>query len=94
MKYTLLLFLTVVRASDALPPVKSQYVIGGWIPGDANGFMKKWTPVLQTYLTRTIGPLYDPPISFKLIPVDYTESTLATDRIRAGDQLDFVCKKF
>ena len=74
----------------AASPLKRQYIIGGWIPGDANLLMKRWTPVLQTYLTQTIGPMYDPPISFKLIPVDYTKNTLATDSVRAGDQLDFV----
>uniref|UniRef100_A0A7S0QGB5 Uncharacterized protein n=1 Tax=Cryptomonas curvata TaxID=233186 RepID=A0A7S0QGB5_9CRYP len=70
-------------------PIKTEYVIGGWIPGDSKLFLKKWRPVLETYLTDSVGPLYDPPISFKLVDVDYSEDSTSQNRIKAG-QVDFV----
>ena len=86
------LIVSCVSAQQPLTPLKQQYVIGGYIPGTPDLFLKKWTPILQNYLTRTIGPLYDPPISFKLIPIDYTKDTQGSELVRSGAELDFVCE--
>ena len=86
----LLLLLPIAWAAP--PPLKREYIIGGWAPGDIPLLMRRWAPVFQTHLTRSIGPLYDPPIAFKLIPVDYSKQTLAMDLIRDGQALDFVCR--
>ena len=68
-------------------------MIGGWIPGNADTFLKKWRPLLETYLTDVVGPLYNPPIAFKLLAIDYTEETSYQKMIEHGG-LDFVCKSF
>lgn len=90
---TVLLCLLVHGISSSVPliPLKQQFVIGGWIPGSSDLFMKKWTPVLQNYLTESIGSLYTPPISFKLIPVDYSSDSSSQYLIKSG-QVDFICK--
>ena len=79
------------------PPRKTQYLIGGWDPGDTvQDFMKRYQPIFQDYLTEQIGPLYNPPISFKLIPTDWpqlgNQTTTASVMIEQG-QLDFTCKR-
>ena len=84
----------IVSCSSSPTPLtslKQQYVVGGWIPGTADLLIQKWAPVLQNYLTETVGLAYDPPISFKLIPVDYSAEKLSVDLIKSG-QVDFVCK--
>ena len=78
-------------SSSSLP--KREYGIGGWIPGNAELLFKKWKPVFETYLAESVGRLYDPPISFKLIPADFTADATSEKLIRSGT-VDFVCKYF
>jgi hypothetical protein len=82
--------LSVVCCSCSAP-VKREYVIGGWIPGNGDTFLKKWRPLLEIYLTEVVGPLYNPPIAFKLVALDYTEETTYQKLIDRG-LVDFVCK--
>jgi hypothetical protein len=72
--------------------MKTEYVIGGWAPRDWNITFTIWEPIFETYLTETVGLLYDPPISFKLVPVDYTEESSFRKRIEAGEKIDFLCE--
>ena len=85
--------LVLVAVCSALlsKPLKQKYVIGGWIPGNANLFLQKWRPLLQDYLSATVGSQYAPPISFEVIPVDYSEATLSAHMIKSG-QVDFICE--
>jgi hypothetical protein len=70
---------------------KQVYTIGGWNERGGSGkFMREWKPLLADYLTATVGPQYDPPISFQLIPIDYTNNTTAEKLIEEG-RLDFIC---
>jgi hypothetical protein len=69
---------------------KSQYNIGGWIVGTPELLIKKWRPLLETYLTAEIGPLYDPPISFKLIPVDF-QANFTSPRLIDEGVIDLIC---
>ena len=77
--------------ADLFIPDKQLYVVGGWSPGTAESFLVKWRPVLETYLTQEVGQLYNPPISFKLIPVDFDENSLSQYMIESG-KVDFICK--
>jgi hypothetical protein len=80
------------------PHEKTEYLIGGWSPGDTIAlFMKRFKPIFQDYLTKEIGPLYQPPIQFKLIPTDWTElgnETTTSHMLIEEGQLDFACKIF
>ena len=69
---------------------KTRYNIGGWIVGTPELLIKKWKPLLETYLTDEIGPLYDPPISFKLIPVDF-EANFTSPKLIDEGVIDFIC---
>ncbi len=78
------------------PLSKREFLVGGWGPGDtAKNFLRKYTPIFQDYLTEHVGPLYNPPISFKLIPTDWgsDETTTSHVLIEQG-KLDFTCKDF
>jgi hypothetical protein len=68
-----------------------QYTIGVGITGDAATFLRQWKPLLVDYLTSEVGSLYDPPIEFKVTPVDYDINT-STSILIPGGFLDFVCK--
>ncbi len=72
-------------------PVKREYVIGGWIWGNAGTFLKKWRPLFETYLTEVVGPLYNPLIAFNLVALDYTKESMYRKMIDRG-LVDFVCK--
>ena len=69
---------------------KHQYVIGGWIPGTPDLLIHKWKPILENYISDSVGRLYNPPIDFALIPVDYEAAQSASDLIMSN-QLDFIC---
>jgi hypothetical protein len=94
-KHRLFLLIILLQVDEMvytlLTPQKTEYVIGGWIVGTPELLLKKWSPLLQTYLTDEIGPLYEPPISFKLIPVDY-EANFTSPRLIEQGMLDFLCK--
>lgn len=80
------------------PLLKSEYLIGGWNPGDTVAdFMQRYEPIFQEYLTKEVGSMHNPPISFKLIPTDWAElgneSTTSHVMIEEG-RLDFTCKCF
>lgn len=74
-----------------LVPEKTEYIVGGWIVGSPELLLEKWSPLLETYLTDEIGPLYNPPISFRLIPVDYQANFTSPTLIDQG-VLDFICE--
>jgi hypothetical protein len=85
----LFLFLSVSESKPTTP--KRVYTIGGWNQrGTAERFLQEWTPILVNYLSSTVGPLYDPPISFRLIPIDWEDKYTAEVLIPQGN-LDFVC---
>jgi hypothetical protein len=67
------------------------YTIGVGITGDTNAFLRQWKPLLVNYLTSQVGSLYNPPIEFEIIPVDYDINTSTSILIPDG-ALDFVCK--
>jgi hypothetical protein len=82
----------VVHSQFSSAFMKSELIIGGWAPRDWNTTYKIWEPIFETYLTETVGQLIDPPISFKLVPVDYTEDLSFHKRIEAGEKIDFLCE--
>lgn len=91
MRYTLLLMTLALVSSKPTTP-KRIYTIGGWNQrGTAEKFLRDWSPFFVDYLTSTVVPLYDPPISFQLIPIDWEENSAAEVLIPKGD-LDFICK--
>ncbi len=71
--------------------IKQEYVVGGWIPDLPENFLLQWSPIFEEYLTVTVGILYQPPIRFRLIPVDFSTENRAIDLIKEG-KLDFVCE--
>jgi hypothetical protein len=90
---TSLLFVLILGTVNCkLTSSKRVYTIGGWNErGGSEQFMREWKPLLADYLTATVGPQYDPPISFQLIPIDWTKNTTAEILIEEG-RLDFICK--
>jgi hypothetical protein len=73
---------------------KQTYTIGGWNQrGDSEKFLREWTPLLSDYLSAAVGSLYNPPISFQLIPIDWDENETAEVLI-SQDKLDFICELF
>ena len=86
----LLIVILCCGFTDSVSSVK-QYTIGVGITGDANTFLQQWKPLLVDYLTSQVGSLYDPPIEFKIIPVDYDMNT-STSILIPENALDFVCK--
>ena len=87
----LLLSTLVFAFSDSQSLVKQEYIIGGWIPDLPENFLIQWSPIFEEYLTVSVGTLYQPPIRFRLIPVDFSTENRAIDLIQAG-KLDFVCE--
>jgi hypothetical protein len=71
--------------------VKSDYIIGGWIPDLPSIFLAQWSPIFENYLNDIVGNSFTPPIKFHLVPVDFSKHNRAIDLITAG-QLDFVCE--
>lgn len=49
---------------------KSVYYIYGMPAGDSNGWLRQYKPTFEKYLDSVVGPLFSPPIQFKLIPTD------------------------
>jgi hypothetical protein len=84
----LLLFLS---PSSALVLLKREYAIGIWSNGDPDVVLMRWKPIFETYLTETVGRSYDPPISFRLVTVDFSEDQTTEDLITSG-AIDFLCK--
>ncbi len=82
---------TIVYCQSSAAPMKSVYVIGGWGPADWDILYTKWQPIFEKHLTETVGRLYDPPISFKLVAVDLTEESGAQEMIKTG-KIDFLCE--
>ena len=92
MIYLQFLFLMCVSICDSSElSGKNKYVIGGYLPGTPAQLLHQWSPVLSNYLTETVGPLYDPPIQFELIAVDYDPS-IASSTLIASGELDFMCR--
>ncbi len=81
----------VVCCHSSSVSIKSEYVIGGWYAGDWKILYTKWKPIFETYLTETVGRLYDPSISFKLVAVDQNEETSTETMVKAG-KIDFLCE--
>ena len=52
--------------------------------------MREWKPLLADYLTSSVGPLYDPPISFRLVPMEWDANSTAESYTAQG-LLDFAC---
>ena len=86
-----LVFFVGIITTNLCATAKTNYVIGGYIPGTPDTLKRKWVPVFQKYLTEQIGPLYNPPIAFTLMPVDYSPNYASPKLINAGI-LDFVCE--
>ena len=84
------LVLLFVPSASALVG-KTEYVVGAWRPGTQKSMLAELRPLFEDYLTAEVGPLYDPPIRFSLVPVDYGSSTDSDDQISAGI-IDFMCK--
>ena len=74
-----------------LVPTKQNYNIGGFSAGTPETLIQKFGPLFETYLSQQVGALYDPPISFSLIPVDFDANSTSQHFLNAG-LLDFVCK--
>ncbi len=85
-----LLIMAACGTSSSVP-VKTEYVIGAWGPGEWDTNYRKWEPIFETYLTENVGRLFDPPISFKLVAVDQSNETSNQEMIRAG-KIDFLCE--
>jgi hypothetical protein len=47
--------------------------------------------LFETFLTEKIGPLYNHPIEFKVLPVDYAPENDMEDMIGAN-KIDFLCE--
>ena len=80
------------------PADKVKYIIGGWDPNDnVRAFVINYRSVLQEYLTSEVGHLFNPPISFELVPTDWPElgsdDSIAAETMMDQGALDFVCKK-
>ena len=69
------------------------FTIGGWMAADESTFLQLWRPIFEQYLTTAVGTLYDPPVSFSLVPADFKEQQSFLKMIAEG-LLDFVCKFF
>ena len=88
----LLLVVSMVDLSHgSFQPPKQEYIVGGSSADTADVFVKKWRLLLQTYLTNVVGTKYNPPITFKLLLVDYDATTRA-QQFAAQGLMDFVCK--
>ncbi len=83
--------LVVILCCGFADSSSKQYTIGVGITGDANTFLQQWKPLLVDYLTSQVGSLSDPPIEFKITPVDYDINT-STSVLIPDNDLDFVCK--
>ena len=87
----LVVLIMAVCGTSSSVPVKTEYVIGAWGPGKWDTNYREWKPIFETYLTESVGRLFDPPISFKLVAVDQSEETANQKMIRAGE-IDFLCE--
>ena len=89
--YKLTSILLLILPSYANPIIKSDYVIGGWIPDLPGNFLSQWSPIFEDHLNALVGNSYNPPVRFHLVPVDFSTQNRAIDLITAG-KLDFVCE--
>ncbi len=71
-------------SSDGLPLLCIEY---------SELLFKKWRPAFENYLTETVGRMYDPPISFRLVPADYTANETSENLVKSG-AVDFMCECF
>ena len=90
--HALTLFLAMICCHSSAVLMKTEYVIGGWGPGEWDMIYPKWKPIFETYLNEAVGHHYDPPISFKLVAVDQTEESSTMNMIASG-KIDFLCKR-
>ncbi len=74
-----------------LVPQKTKYTIGGSATGDPRILEIGWKPIMEVYLSQVVGSLYNPPIHFSFIAVDYTNDTLQSDLYEQG-KIDFICE--
>jgi hypothetical protein len=66
------------------------YRIGGFYPVSPKQFVQDWSPIFEGYLNEVVGPQFQPPINFSLIPVDYEPAVTSQALLNAG-KLDFIC---
>jgi hypothetical protein len=85
------MLIIVVFGQSTSASMKTEYVIGAWGPGDWDVHSRQWKLIFETYLTESVGHLYDPPILFKLVAVDQSKESSTQEMIRAG-KIDFLCE--
>ena len=69
---------------------KLEYIVGGSSAEVSDVFLQKWRPILEEYLTDSVGSQYEPNIRFTLELVDYDPNKRAQQMAQNGT-LDFVC---
>ena len=91
MQISIRAIIAICYCQTALSSPKTQYSIGVFSSGTPQSVVARFAPVFETYLTEQIGALYDPPILFSVLPVDFDENTSSARLIDAG-LIDFLCK--
>ena len=87
------MLLLVMGAGGAVSiNAKVEYLIGGWLPGTPENMLLSVRPLFEDYLNENVGKMYNPKISFKLIPVDFSPETDSDPMMNQGN-LDFICEK-
>mmetsp|Transcript_61101 Transcript_61101/g.164212 ORF Transcript_61101/g.164212 Transcript_61101/m.164212 type:complete len:169 (+) Transcript_61101:137-643(+) len=76
-------------ATVACNAQKQNYTIGAWIPGTQDEMLAKVRPIFEEYLNQKVGPQTNPPVSFKVVPVDYSKDQDSYVMIGNGE-LDFL----
>lgn len=79
-------------ADAAFQADKLEYIVGGSSADNSDSFLRKWRPILENYLTDSVGSRYEPKIRFKLVLVDYDPNKRAQELAQNGT-MDFVCKR-
>jgi hypothetical protein len=70
---------------------RKQLFVGGWIPDSPEHLVKKFSPLFETYLNEVVGIAIQPPVEFKLVPVEYSKET-SFEEMMKNRSLDFVCE--
>jgi hypothetical protein len=86
-----LLLLALVGFTMWIHAVETRtYSIGGFYPVSTKQFVQNWSPIFEGYLNEVVGPQFQPPINFSLIPVDFAPAVTSQALLNAG-KLDFIC---
>ena len=72
---------------------KIEYIVGGSSAEASDIFLLKWRPILEKYLTDSVGSQYEPNIKFTLVLVDY-DPTKRAQQMAYDGKIDFVCMCF